>query len=603
MKGQLVSNRMVGLHRVRMRMFTGLLVVVACTLVVMSPGILRPRELLGGVESQLARQDFQSVSDESAAIVASALSGEGRSVSAARYQALGFTPEKDPEEAAEEAAEKSAEEPSQADEGSEEQEPTGTAEKRNSYIKSMGDKFRGIMGDSGPLGSCGESPLWYHGCHGNASLNEVDHDFYGNASRHGWGHDGPTAYPWKLAPLRRRLGYNRMAPAGTGSFYHELHPFNSEYGPDSTEGIYHAPGFDNTYDYKMPSSEDWVASQKAASSNGGLWGLLKSRFPKGKAGHRWMGMSERSALKSSGDQSAWPQKGSWHWHHWGAIPDPQRAHEETFGSLDPESEANLQLTYGRAYSQWAPLQKFGGVNGDRFYPYAVYKTQLNAHPTLSKHGFKYLHSKYYKRAYKDLVHGTALESLDNKGWGVVDKRIPIKKAVNLEAPAWLRKMRTNSGEPIGDALHNFWQGTSGVDAAPGGGGRSDVEKWKEGRGKRDADGWLEDAPHGHLMAFRGRRDDPEDEPSYDQNEFDRGESFVTKARGVQELALQRKRLLAEGHKLGEKLKAIDSRIQEDKQQRLRAQAHAHAGQGGEDEDGYAAAQKAFRKAMALEGSS
>jgi hypothetical protein len=46
--------------------------------------------------------------------------------------------------------------------------------------------------------------------------------------------------------------------------------------------------------------------------------------------------------------------------------------------LSPESNANLQLTYGRMYPQWASGQKFGGMNGDRVMPHAVYKHQLNS---------------------------------------------------------------------------------------------------------------------------------------------------------------------------------------------------------------------------------
>ena len=131
--------------------------------------------------------------------------------------------------------------------------------------------------------------------------------------------------------------------------------------------------------------------------------------------------------------------------------------------------------------------------------------------------------------------------MDNSGWGVVDARVPVKTAVDEQAPEWLRKLRTNSGEPIGDALHNFWQGGSFVDAAPGGGGRSDALGFKEGKAGElleDHYGWLQDAPKGNLNAFRGRRDEPEDEKSYNQAEFDPGESFSTKAKGLSQLALQ-----------------------------------------------------------------
>ena len=134
---------------------------------------------------------------------------------------------------------------------------------------------------------------------------------------------------------------------GTGSFYREYHPYRSVYGPNTT-GVYHPPGFDNTYYYTMPSSPQWIDSQKRAASNGGFFGLTRSRWPKGKPGHRYKSMSHVSTLKTAGARSAWPQKDSWNWNHWDAIPDPQRAHEEMVGSLDPESEANLQLTYGRA---------------------------------------------------------------------------------------------------------------------------------------------------------------------------------------------------------------------------------------------------------------
>ena len=135
--------------------------------------------------------------------------------------------------------------------------------------------------------------------------------------------------------------------------------------------------------------------------------------------------------------------------------------------LSPESNANLQLTYGRMYPQWASGQKFGGMNGDRVMPHAVYKHQLNSPHPVPYYGFRYLKAKYHKKDYKDLVQGSAIEQMDNKGWGVVDARVPAQKAVDEQAPAWLRKLRTNSGEPISDAVMNFWQGGSLIDAAPG----------------------------------------------------------------------------------------------------------------------------------------
>ena len=36
----------------------------------------------------------------------------------------------------------------------------------------------------------------------------------------------------------------------------------------------------------------------------------------------------------------------------------------------------------------------------------------------------------------------------------------------------------------------------------------------------DHHGKLQDAPKGHLNAFRGRRDEPPEEKTYNQNEFD-----------------------------------------------------------------------------------
>ena len=414
--------------------------------------------------------------------------------------------------------------PDEEDEG----EPTlgEVAEKRKAYEAKMGDDFRGLFGDDGS--------------HGNETEPSSTH--YGNRyNRYGYHFQGPNAYPWELAPIRRKLGYNRMAPMGTGGFYRQVNPFHSVYGPNSTEGVYHPPGFDNTYMYTMPSSPQWENAQKRAASNGGLQGLLRSRWPKGKAGYRWKSLSHESTLKTAGARSAWPQKEDWHWNNWDAIADPQRAHEETVGSLNPESEANHQLTYGRMYSQLAPQQKFGGVNGDKFMPHAVYKHQLNAQHPKRWYGFKYLKDKYYQKEYKDLVRGSAIDKMDNSGWGVVDARVPVKTAVDEQAPEWLRKLRSNSGEPISDALHNFWQGGSFVDAAPGGGGRSDALGFKEGKAGElleDHYGWLQDAPKGNLNAFRGRRDEPEDEKSYNQAEFDPGESFSTKAKGLSQLALQ-----------------------------------------------------------------
>ena len=309
-------------------------------------------------------------------------------------------------------------------------------------------------------------------------------------------------------------------------------------------------------------------------------------------------MSHVATLKNAGARSAWPQKNSWHWNNWDAIPDPQRAHEETVGSLDPESEANLQLTYGRMYSQFTPQQKFGGINGDKFLPYEQYKTQLNGHHPQSYYGFKYLNAKYYKKDYKDLVQGSAIDKLDNGGWGVVDKRIPIKEAVDKQAPEWLRKLRANGGEPVGDALHNFWQGGNLVDAAPGGGGRNDVADFKAGKASGalgDHHGWLEDAPKGHLLPFRGRRDKPEDDASYNQNEFDAGESFRTKAKGLSQLALERQKLLEEGRHVQQQLKLLNTKIKRSEAKRASFQG-AVASVGGAFEK----ANAAFAKAMALE---
>lgn len=168
----------------------------------------------------------------------------------------------------------------------------------------MGDNFRHLYGD-GPDGP-GENGT------------EVHAGLYGDAQTPtGWHYYGPTAHPHTLAPVRRRLGYNRMSPFGTGDYYRQINPFWSVYNANSTEGVYHPPGFDNTYHYAMPSSPQWINSQKRASSNGGLAGLLRSRWPRGKPGYRYKSMSKVAKSKTSGKQSAWPQKEDWNWNHWG----------------------------------------------------------------------------------------------------------------------------------------------------------------------------------------------------------------------------------------------------------------------------------------------
>jgi hypothetical protein len=158
--------------------------------------------------------------------------------------------------------------------------------KRQAYMAKMGDIFGTMFGDDGShTNETGyKEPLTNH---------------YGN--RHngfGYHYQGPNAYPAELAPLRRKLGYNRMAPMGAGGFYRQVNPFRSVYGPNSTEGVYHPPGFDNTYAYTMPGTPQWKNAQKKAASTEGLPGLLKRRWPKGKAGHRWKSLSHQSTLKT-----------------------------------------------------------------------------------------------------------------------------------------------------------------------------------------------------------------------------------------------------------------------------------------------------------------
>lgn len=70
----------------------------------------------------------------------------------------------------------------------------------------------------------------------------------------------------------------------------------------------------------------------------------------------------------------------------------------------------------------------------------------------------------------------------------------------------------------------------------------------------DHHGWLQDAPKGHLNAFRGRRDEAPEDQTYNQDEFDPGESFMAKAKGLSQLALQRAKLLNDGRHVEQKLK-------------------------------------------------
>ena len=532
-------------------------------------------ELLGGSEHALAAAELRSISDESSDIVKGALRGQEparrraalaikNAQLASRISALqrqlnglgtsplqslgGFTPEKEKEKEHDRT------------EGTAVTASAPTPTERAAYANQMGSDYRGLMGDTGPPAQCGAGPLWYQPCNPNATVNEVDHEFYGNRRVDGWAFSGPTAHPWTLSPVRRPLGYNRIAPLGTGSYYHKMNPYHSQFGPNSTQGVFHAPVFDNTYVYSLPGTRQWRRSQEAARA--GLAGLLEKRW-QGDKGSRWKSLSDATTRKDAGPRSAWPHRENWHWNHWDEIADPQRAHEDMVGDLDPESEAALQLMYGRMFPQWASAQKYGGVNGDRFFPYEKYKDQLNTPHSSQKdaYGFKYLKDKYYSKAYKDLVSGTALQTMDNRGWGVVDKRVPVKQAVDKIAPAWLRKMRGNTGEPIGDALHSFWQGGGLVDAAAGGGGRNDVQSFLKGKtadAALDVDaraGWLplagEKAKEGNLMPLRGRRDGAGGEASYDQNQFDPGES-VAKA-PAQLLHVRRKsraRRLQDGSHVG-----------------------------------------------------
>ena len=198
---------------------TGVALAVVVTLMVavvmvMLPGAVRRGALLqvGSYDkkkaSTLARIEYNSLADESAGIVAAALKGEGRPQGITHQSPLqsliglgggGFSPDKP---------------------DSEVEEGEVAKQKRKKYAATMGDRYRELMGNKGPLPSCGEGPWWYKGCECvpsanvtcNATLDEVDHEYYGNARRpYGWHYQGPTAYPWKLTPLRRRLGYNRYA--------------------------------------------------------------------------------------------------------------------------------------------------------------------------------------------------------------------------------------------------------------------------------------------------------------------------------------------------------------------------------------------------------
>ena len=391
---------------------TTLLVAVVVSPDLEPPGSLLEVGLHHGAAQRQAAEELKSLSDESAGIVGGAL----------QQSLKGFSPQKPDKEATDMV-------------------PATAAEKQSVYKANMGSSFEDIMGHDAQ--------------HKDGKSTGVN--YYGDQhTQTGWHYGGPTAHPTQSIPIRRAMGYNRMAPLGTGDLYRETHPFHSVYTMNSTDGVYHPPGFDNTYFYTMPSSPQWGDSQKRASSNGGLSGLMKSRWPKGQPGFRWKSLAHASTLKK-GTRSAWPQKDNWHFQNWDAIPDPQRAHQETVGSLDPESEANLQLTYGRMYPQWAPQQKFGSINGDKFLPYSKYKTQLNVpHPKKTgTHGFRYLKGKYYEKRYKDLVRGSAIDKLDNGGWGIVDNRVPIKTAVNQQAPKWLRKVSLDPFLPALPSLSCF----------------------------------------------------------------------------------------------------------------------------------------------------
>ena len=133
----------------------------------------------------------------------------------------------------------------------------------------------------------------------------------------------------------------------------------------------------------------------------------------------------------------------------------------------------------------------------------------------------------------------------------------------------------------------------------------DLAEGKASEALGDHMGWLEDAPKGHLQAFRGRRDEPDAEASFNQNEFDAGESFRTKAKGLSQLALQRQKLLSEGRHVRQQLKVLDSRIQSTEAREglsTHVARSAESLQGTVDRVGgdFAKATAAFHKAMALE---
>ena len=120
----------------------------------------------------------------------------------------------------------------------------------------------------------------------------------------------------------------------------------------------------------------------------------------------------------------------------------------------------------------------------------------------------------------------------------------------------------------------------------------------------DHHGWLQDAPKGHLNAFRGRRDEAPEDQTYNQDEFDPGESFMAKAKGLSQLALQRAKLLNEGRHVEQKLKMINSKIMREQHRKsdFKSSIAGAAAPSAQTLTAFDKAQMTFAHAMAVESS-
>ena len=194
-------------------------------------------------------------------------------------------------------------------------------QKRKAEQKQMGKDFEGIFGHGGRAtrGQPGKerNPL--------GERAKGRHPF---AGPRGWHAEGPTAYPDQAIPIRRDLGYNRMAPLGTGDFYHKT--FHTD-----MDGRFH-----EGYNSQAPYLMSWGKGDHSAG------------------GHY---VGER------------PYEGGYLGHSYGGG----------FSGLNRERQ--LQLRYGRFWQHMAPHQRFGSPYGDILMPKRVYGHQINPRHPSRKH--------------------------------------------------------------------------------------------------------------------------------------------------------------------------------------------------------------------------